>query len=366
MALEAARMVAWEYDPVADRILASDNHSEVYGLVPGIPLQHAADGFALVHPDDVDRHRATVNDAIRRGTAYASSFRITRPATDNSSDRRTRPSDRLADRRTDRLVGTANDVTERKLAEDRVRASEARFRTLFDTMDEGFCIVELIFDDVGRPLDYRFLEVNPAFETHRSQGHCRADGARGCPGFGSVLDRSVWSGCAPGEPRRFIQSARAMAGRSFDVYAFRLGNGGASRRVAILFTDITVRRQAEAEREALLAQLRDQDARKDEFLATLAHELRNPLAPSSTGLQLLEHAGGDAATMGRVLAMMARQLQQLVHLIDDLMDLSRINRGKIVLRRERLALADVLRHAVEVSQPLIEAHGHEARASHSR
>ena len=228
MALDAARMVAWEYDPVADRILASDNYSEVYGLVPGIPLQRAADGFALVHPEDVDRHRATVNDAIRRGTAYASSFRITRPSDGQLVWIEERGRAIVsADGRTDRLVGTANDVTERKLAEDRVRASEARFRTLFDTMDEGFCIVELIFDDVGRPLDYRFLEVNPAFEKHTGLRDIVGQTAlEAIPDLGQFWIDLYGQVAVTGKPRRFVQSARAMGGRSFDVYAFRLGNGG--------------------------------------------------------------------------------------------------------------------------------------------
>lgn len=113
------------------------------------------------------------------------------------------------------------------------------------------------------------------------------------------------------------------------------------------------------ERVRLVQKLSEADRRKDEFLATLAHELRNPLAPIRNGLQLIRLAGGDRATVEQARTMMERQLTQLVRLVDDLMDLSRISRGKIDLRTERVRLAAVVESAVETSRPLIEQMGHE-------
>ena len=115
-------------------------------------------------------------------------------------------------------------------------------------------------------------------------------------------------------------------------------------------------RQREAE-EAL----RKADQRKDEFLATLAHELRNPLAPIRTGLQVLERLPGTADPAARVFEMMQRQLGQLVRLIDELLDVSRIATGKVVLHRERVDMREVVQLAVEGSQPVIDAAGHSLR-----
>ncbi|HJT77788.1 MAG TPA: PAS domain S-box protein, partial [Gemmataceae bacterium] len=112
------------------------------------------------------------------------------------------------------------------------------------------------------------------------------------------------------------------------------------------------RRQAE---EAL----KEADRRKDEFLATLAHELRNPLAPMRNALQVIQLAGGDAAAVGQAREMMERQMRHMVRLVDDLLDVSRITRGKLELRKQRVDLAAVVRTAVETSRPLIEAAGHE-------
>jgi signal transduction histidine kinase/ActR/RegA family two-component response regulator len=105
--------------------------------------------------------------------------------------------------------------------------------------------------------------------------------------------------------------------------------------------------------------LLEEHRRKDEFLATLAHELRNPLAPLATGLRILEHSGGDALAAARVREMMHRQFTHLVRLIDDLLDLSRVSRGLIELRTERVEFERIVESAVETSLPLIEAGRHE-------
>ena len=106
------------------------------------------------------------------------------------------------------------------------------------------------------------------------------------------------------------------------------------------------------------AALREADRRKDEFLATLAHELRNPLAPIRNSLQILKMPRVDAATVQQTRDMMERQVHHLVRLVDDLLDVSRVMRGKIDLRRERVELATVVARAVETVQPLIEVQGH--------
>ncbi|XXX72124.1 GAF domain-containing protein [Sorangium sp. So ce134] len=112
------------------------------------------------------------------------------------------------------------------------------------------------------------------------------------------------------------------------------------------------------ENARLYDQLRDQDRRKDEFLATLAHELRNPLAPIRTGLEILKVAG-NADQAQKILDMMDRQVGHMVRMVDDLLDVSRITRGKVELRKERIDLRTVLNSALETSRPLIEAAAHE-------
>ncbi len=120
--------------------------------------------------------------------------------------------------------------------------------------------------------------------------------------------------------------------------------------------DVTERRMVE---EAL----RDADRRKDEFLALLAHELRNPLAPLRNGLEIMRLASDDPAAVAESREIMDRQLTHMVRLIDDLLDISRISRNKMELRRRRVLLADVISAAVETARPILETAGHELTIS---
>ena len=120
---------------------------------------------------------------------------------------------------------------------------------------------------------------------------------------------------------------------------------------------------AEATLRAQSERLRDSDRRKDEFLATLAHELRNPLAPIRNALQIIHLSGNNGPAVEQARKMMERQLSQMVRLIDDLLDVSRISRGKLDLRKERIELATVIKSAVDTAQPLIDAAGHELTLS---
>jgi signal transduction histidine kinase len=117
-------------------------------------------------------------------------------------------------------------------------------------------------------------------------------------------------------------------------------------------------RQAEHERQAALEDLREADRRKDEFLAMLAHELRNPLAPIRNAVEILRR-GPDAAIQARTTDLIGRQTEHLARLVDDLLDMSRIATGKITLQRSVVSLPALVEAAVEAARPLSLAHGHE-------
>ncbi len=126
----------------------------------------------------------------------------------------------------------------------------------------------------------------------------------------------------------------------------------------LLVEDVTERRASEAA-------LEETARRKDEFLATLAHELRNPLAPMANALQLLDLVPDDVAMSTQARAMMSRQMQQLVHLVDDLMDLSRVNRGVVELQRKPIDLRSAMVQALEATRPMADQRGHTLRIDQS-
>jgi PAS domain S-box-containing protein len=246
-----------------------------------------------------------------------------------------------------RTWGTQRDVTARKRAEQAMRESEERYRLLFSSIDEGFCVVEVIFDEEGRVADYLFVEVNQAFEQQTGLVDVVGRRMRELAPLHEQHWFDIYGQIAKtGLPQRFEHQAASL-GYWYDVYAFRVGPPEL-RRVGVLFNDITARKRYEA-------RLLESDRRKDEFLATLAHELRNPLAPLRTGLQVARLTSKADSPLHRTIEMMDRQLNHLVHLVDDLLDVARVSSGKIVLRRGQVVLSDVVAQSIDGAQAMIDA-----------
>jgi signal transduction histidine kinase len=238
-----------------------------------------------------------------------------------------------------------------------LRTASEHYHALFDAMDDGVCVIEVLFDAGGVACDYRFLQVNPAFVAHT--GLKDAVGKTICelvPAHESYWCEVYGRVALSGQPARFVDEAKAL-GRWYDVYAVRVGDA-ARRQVALLFRDITGRKLADARLRHLAEEQAEADRSKSAFLATLAHELRNPLAPLQHCLQLMRLPNCTPAKRARMLGIMERQLTQLAHLVDDVFDLSRMARAKIVLRKSRADIRDIVAGAVETSAPVIDAKQH--------
>lgn len=172
----------------------------------------------------------------------------------------------------DVLARQAADLIERQAAADKLRKSEERYRTLFESIDEGFCLIEVLFDDSGRACDYRFLETNPAFEKHTGLKGALGRTMRELAPEHDQHWFDVYGRIArTGHPERFELPAEAL-GRFYDVYAFRVGEAG-QHRVAILFDDITGRKLT----EDILRQEADLDA----FRVALNDALRSLTDPAN-------------------------------------------------------------------------------------
>jgi signal transduction histidine kinase len=161
--------------------------------------------------------------------------------------------------------------------------------------------------------------------------------------------------------RSYMGVPLSVRGKVLGVVTFIAAESGRRYGAADLAVaeDLAHRAAVAIENARLYQEVREADRRKDEFLAILGHELRNPLAPISNALQVLKLPGANGHVAEQAREMMERQVQHMVRLVDDLLDVSRIVRGKVDLRREPVELAAAVARAVETVGPLVEAEGHE-------
>jgi PAS domain S-box-containing protein len=259
--------------------------------------------------------------------------------------------------------------TDRKQFEADLQQSEERYRTLFESIDEGFCIIEVLFDAHQQPIDYRFLELNHAFADQTGLQQAVGKTARQLvPDLEEKWFEIYGHVVLTGEATRFEYSAVPM-NRWFDVYACRIGSPEKSE-VAIVFKDISEAKRIEAEREQIL--YREQATReaaeranqvKDEFLAILSHELRTPLNPILGWTRLLRGGKLDAAKTATALEAIERNAKIQVQLIEDLLDISRVLQGKLVLNLFPVDLSFAIHAALDtvrlsMDAKAIELHKH--------
>ena len=265
---------------------------------------------------------------------------------------------RAVDGSVDGVFAHGIDITERKHAEDalgRLAEDAARQARVFDTCLSAMTDFVYTFDRQGQ-----LLYANKALLTLLGKSSQE------------VIGKSLFELAYPDELAaklyRQIQQVFDTGERIVDETPFTgdagvpghfeyilcpvPGTDGKVELVTGATREITSRKQTEE-------LLRDADRRKTDFLAMLAHELRNPLAPIRSAVQLLRMTHGTHEAAPSMLAMMERQVTQMVRLIDDLLDVSRIIRGTVDLRLERAALASVVQQAVEAAQPLFESLGQE-------
>ena len=274
-----------------------------------------------------------------------------------------------------------NDITARRDSEAVLQEHQARYRNLFVAIDEGFCVLEVIFDDQQTAIDYLFVEVNPAFE--KQTGLRAAAGKRVRELVPDIEEfwLSLYGNVAlTGTSIRVAHEAKSL-GRWFEVHASihgpapaRSGTSSAepTPRVAVIFSDITARKMAESLSAQLDQVLQEKNSSlelamgiadranqaKSAFLSSMSHELRTPLNAILGFAQMLEIGTPPPTPLQkRNVDQILKAGWYLLELINEVLDLSMIESGKVMLSREPVALADLLLECRAMIEPQAQRRG---------
>lgn len=360
-AQKIAALGSYVLDIPAGRWTSSEVLDALFGIGPD--YERTVEGWlALIHPDergmmlDYLRH-----EVIGQGHDFAREYRIIRQ--NDQAERWVHGMGRVvfdAQGRPVSIPGTIQDITERKRVEATLRESEERYRNLFNSMDEGFALCAMIYDAAGKAVDSRYLSVNPAFEKLTGLSAEKVVGKRVLeviPGLEPFWIEHYDHIVRTGQSQRIVNQVGAL-GRRYEVYAYSPERG----LFGAVFMDVTARLQAVEALAAAKVAAEEAQARaeaaskaKDHFIAVLSHELRNPLNPVLAAAPMLRQDPRFDSQARELLEVICRNTELEARLIDDLLDVTRIERGKVELDRQNVDLRTIIRRAAEVCQPDIES-----------
>jgi PAS domain S-box-containing protein len=256
LAQQASNAGTWDWDIINNHLKWTAELFLIFGLDPEKDTATFVLWDKVLHPDDKEEAYDKIDKALKGHSSLDSVYRILTPDGKIKWIRASGEGVYDSDGKPFRMLGICQDVTQLREAEDALRESESRYRVLFETMVEGFCIIEVIFDNDNHPVDYRFLETNPAFDNQSGLKNARGKTVKELAPDNESYWYEIYGKIAlTGEPKQFENETKAL-GRWFEVFAYRIG-GDESRKVAILFSDITLRKKNEIkiQKEALRAKL---------------------------------------------------------------------------------------------------------------
>jgi len=344
---DAANDAIWDWDLVTNEIMWNEGLRTRFGYTSEEIISDASWWMERIHPEDSERVLEEVHECIEAGPdLWSGEYRFRRSDRSYAAVYDRGRVVRDATGKGVRMVGSMLDLTEKRMAEQELQLTRERLDFVLRSSGIGFWYCDLPFTTLewdAQTKVHFHLPLNAEVTMDLFVSRLHPDDREATL---EAVSKSVEEGVPYDVSYRTINPLdgsvkwiRAI-GRKYEV------PGG--ERFDGMTIDISEQKRAE---EAL----KEIDRRKTEFLATLAHELRNPLAPLKTGVELIRRSSGG---MERTVEMMERQLNHMVRLIDDLLDVSRISSGKITLRTEKVELRSVIDTAIDTSRSLLEGQKH--------
>jgi PAS domain S-box-containing protein len=374
LALEAGSMGVWDWNLHTNALNWSDNLEPIHGFAPGTFDGTFAAFQAIIHPDDRERVNAAITEALTSRSRYEAEFRICWPdgSTHWMSGRGAVFCD--AEGQPLRMVGTGMDITSRKQAELEI----ARLAAIVESSEDAI---------IGKTLEGIITDWNAGAE--HLYGYTAAEVV------GQPISLLVPPESKEDVPEVLVRIRRGERVTQYETVRMRkdgqrlqisltvspiVDRAGQITGAAMIARDITARKRLEAalqaraeqietQNEELQAQyeelqvqneeLASQDRHRNEFLAMLAHELRNPLAPMVAAVEVLRLRTPDDPALERQRQVIERQARHLARLVDDLLDVSRVTQGKIALQKELVELTSLVEQAIQICRALVDERGHE-------
>ncbi|MDG5816771.1 PAS domain S-box protein [Chitinispirillales bacterium ANBcel5] len=343
----ATNDIIWDWDLITDYFYWNERVEEALGKKRNEMAPTAKSWYDHIDPQNRERVVGSIRKVIAEGERFWTSeygfgpfggpYRLYLDRGYIARDK---------DGRAYRMIGSMLDLTERKRAAEEIRVKEERYKTLFTTIDEGFCILKMVFDERGEGVDYIFLETNPAFERHTGLVNAAGKRARDMvPHLEKVWPKVYGKVAQTGERQRFIQGSKAM-GRWFEVEAFRVGRPDEGK-VALLFNDISERKKYEDQIQRRTHELAAANNDLESFSYSVSHDLRNPLSViGSFSAILMEDYAEVLDEEGRdLLHRIEESVKKMQLLISDMLNLSRIGRQE--LRIEKLNVSEIVTAILE-------------------
>lgn len=352
LALQASRMGRWNWNIQTGKILWSENLEALFGLQPG-EFDGSYEMFVdRLHPDDRDRVVANMNHAIATGEDYDIEFRVVYP---NGTIRWTLTQGKVfygQNGQPMRMAGIDLDITERKLIAEALRQSEEFKNRMLNSSPDCIKVLnldgQLLYMNTG---GLCLLEIDDIAPYLNAEWLCFWDGDH------RLRAEQAFAAAASGEVhlfRGYCPTAKGTPKWWEAIVSPILDASGLVERVLVISRDITDRQQAETERDRLFEQ--EQAARseaeranriKDEFLTVLSHELRSPLSPILGWAKLLQTRNFDPAKTAQALATIERNAKLQVKLIDDLLDIAKVLRGKLSIDTAPVNLIFIIESAID-------------------
>jgi len=361
-AQEIAHIGSWEWDLILNEVKWSDELFRILGFEPNEVNPSFDLWTEMIHPSDVEKSKEFAEKTMQGEKDVSTEYRIVRKDKSIRHIFARGASQFDNENNPVKMHGIVQDITERVQAEKALQESERKYRQLFENMTSGFAVHEMIYDDQGKPVDYRYLEINPAFEKLTG---VPVDVLLGktvkeiMPNTEDYWIETSAKVAMTGEPTAYVNFSRELD-KYYDTYLF----SSEKDTFAVVFNDVTEKIKAQEEVQKLNEELKERiyeleakNAELERFTYTVSHDLKSPLITINGFIGYLEEdaSSGNMERLRGDIQRIQGAVEKMQRLLDELLELSRI--GRLMNPPELVAFEEIVREVLDNVHGQLEERG---------